>query len=144
MIEELLPAVKSGRIWTDRFTRFEYRQAFQEYVNKYSEMFIKEISSYSSMDVFSDAFIGLIAGAIKKERFFSRSACRIDCKMTIVAFLCPMLEKKLGKEFAEAICSSWNNEFSGECISSTDYESLLNGFRNSVLGIDFENKHNNV
>ena len=140
MTEDLVIAVRCKRKWIDRFTRFEYREAFAEYKSLYAEAFLCELEK-SSPEEFADKYIGLISDSISKERFFGRASCRVDCQMTIITFLCPMLESIDASAYASSICTRWNKEFKDEKVSSTDYNTLLNGFRNSVLGIDLENKH---
>ena len=143
-MEELLKAIRRGRPWIDSFTRFTYRDAFSQYRIKYEPVYVGAAQAYASMERLAGELVEAIEAAWKKEKFWNRSAARVDDKMMLVAYLTPMLlasQETRCHELAEAICAAWNEKFPENAYKTADYETLLNGFRNTIMGFDFAGKH---
>ena len=145
-MEELLKAIRHGRPWINSFTRFAYRDAFAEYRTTYEPVYAGAVQAYDSPEKLANELVDAIEAGWKKERFWNRSAARVDDKMMLVAYLTPML---LGSrevrchDLAQAICDAWNRKFPQNTYETADYDTLINGFRNSIMGFDFEGKHIN-
>ena len=143
-MEELLKAIRHGRPWIDSFTRFAYRDAFAEYRTTYEPIYVGAAQAYESPEKLAHALVDAIEAGWKKERFWNRSAARVDDKMMLVAYLTPMLlgsQEARCHDLARAICDAWNRKFPQNTYETADYDALLNGFRNSIMGFDFEGKH---
>ena len=144
MMEELLKAIRHGRSWIDSFTRFAYRDAFGQYRVMYEPVYVGAVQAYESMEKLAVEIVEAIGAGWKKEKFWNRSAARVDDKMMLVAYLTPMLlasQEVRCHELAEEICKAWNENFPENTYKTADYDTLLNGFRNSIMGFDLEGKH---
>ena len=145
-MEELLKAIRHGRPWIDSFTRFAYRDAFNQYRAMYEPVYVGAVQAYESMEKLAQEIVDAIETGWKKEKFWNRSAARVDDKMMLVAYLTPMLlasQEVRCHELAAAICTAWNEKFPQNTYETADYATLLDGFRNSIMGFDFEGKHYN-
>ena len=143
-MEELLKAIRHGRPWIDSFTRFAYRDAFNQYRTMYEPVYVGAVQAYESMEKLAQEIVDAIETGWKKEKFWNRSAARVDDKMMLVAYLTPMLlasQEVRCHELAAAICGAWNEKFPQNTYETADYDTLLDGFRNSIMGFDFEGKH---
>ena len=143
-MEELLKAIRHGRPWIDSFTRFAYRDAFSQYRTTYEPVYVGAVQAYESPEKLAGEIVDAIVAGWKKERFWNRSAARVDDKMMLVAYLTPMLlasQEVRCHDLARAICDAWNREFPQNTYETADYDALINGFRNSIMGFDFEGKH---
>lgn len=144
-MEELLEAVLHGEQWLDGFTRYSYRETFSRYRLRFSDVFLYAAKNTPS-DELSSAFIEGIEASIKKAGPFKRGAHKVNIKMMMVSFLGPMLlslKEPACTELAEGLCSAWNRRWPGDEYGVSDYETILNGFRHSIMGIDMEGKHLN-
>ena len=141
MNNEMVKAIVCGRKWTDKFTRYEYREAFLEYYKSFGRAAEKAASEAGSAKVFASELVELVQKAIESEHFFNRGAARADSCMTLVAYFCPMLEKLGLKEYSDSLCNAWNKVFPKRPVASESFETILGGFRHSIMGIDLENKH---
>lgn len=143
-MEELLKAIRRGRPWIDSFTRFAYRDAFSRYRTVYEPVYAGAVQAYESMEKLAGEIVDAVEAAWKKEKFWNRGAARVDDKMMLVAYLTPMLlasQEVRCHELAAAICRAWNERFPENTYKTADYEAILNGFRNSIMGFDFAGKH---
>jgi len=143
MIDSLLRAIRRGKPWIDRFTRYGYREAFQEYRTEYEELFRLALQSVEPSEL-AEKLVEAIEKEWKAEHFWNRAKARVDDKMVIVSYLTPMLlgsrEERCGA-LAVELCRVWNERFPKDPYCMADYDRLMNGFRRSILGIDLEHKH---
>ena len=143
-MEELLKAIRHGRSWINSFTRFAYRDAFGQYRTAYEPVFVGAVQAYESAEKLAGEIVDAIEAGWQKERFWNRSAARVDDKMMLVAYLTPMLlasQETRCHQLAAAICQAWNRKFPKNTYETADYETVLDGFRNSIMGFDLEGKH---
>lgn len=140
MNETLLTAVTQTKPWLNRFTRFEYRKAFAEYTALYGEAYRQAIAAEDPV-VLADAVLDGLEAYWKKLFFLNRAAARIDCRQVVIVYLSPMLCKQGEEAFCEILRQRWAKRWPDTEYRVTSYEKLLNGFRNSVLGIDLAGKH---
>ena len=85
-----------------------------------------------------------LEAAWKKQRFWNRTAVRIDEKRVIVTFLAPMLLEEpdpMCGRLAGMLRQGWADRWPKEAYQMTTYAVLKSGFRNTILGIDLERKH---
>lgn len=144
MTEQLLEAIKEGKPWLDNFTRYNYREAFRKYCDKYEMLYRATLHNSSSPNDLAQKIVQGIEDGWKKERIWNRGAARVNDKMMVIAYLTPMLLAS-GEEachaLAEAICQCWCRRWPENTYQTASFDTLLRGFRHSVLGIDFEGKH---
>ena len=145
-MEELLQAIRHGRPWIDSFTRFAYRDAFGQYRTRFEPVYAGAVQAYESVEKLAGQIVDGIEMGWQRERFWNRSAARVDDKMMLVAYLTPMLlasQEVRCHDLAQAICAAWNKKFPENPYETADYAAILDGFRNSIMGFDFESKHIN-
>ena len=143
-MEELLQAIRHGRSWIDRFTRFAYRDAFHQYRNTYEPVYMGAVQAYESMEKLAEEIVDAIEAGWKREKFWNRSAAKVDDKMVLVVYLTPMLlasREVRCHELAQALRAAWNAKFPGNEYSIASYEELIDGFRNTIMGFDLAGKH---
>lgn len=148
MSQELLDAVQTGRTWLDRFTRREYPKAFKEYVERFAPAYVEAVRSAAgdeeSLWALADGFLDGLAEGWKRQRFWNRSAVKVNEKQMMVDYLSPMLlglEETDCPRFAEVLRERWAARWPKDEYQLASYEALRGGFRNSILGIDFAGKH---
>lgn len=142
-MEPLLRAVTDGKKWVDGFTRYGYREAFERYCALY-EADYASAARESEPDALAETLLDALEQHWKRQRFWSRAAERADGKMVVVTYLTPMLLRAREPRcapFAEALCKAWNARWPDDAYRTAEYETILGGFRHTVLGIDLENKH---
>ena len=145
-MEELLKAIHHGRPWIDSFTRFAYRDAFNQYRTLYEPVYVGAVQAYSSVEKLAQEIVAAVEESWKKERFWNRSAAKVDDKMMLVAYLTPMLlasQETRCHELAKSLCAAWNEKFPENQYATTDYDGIVGGFRNTIMGFDFAGKHIN-
>ena len=139
-----LDALKKNRPWVNRFTRFDYREAFQDYRDVYEKTCRLQLSEMQDYVFGASAFMDELEQHWKKQFFFNRTAERVDCRMTAVSYFIPMLllcDEERARVFAEALKQERESRYPKEKLGISDYETILNGFRFSILGVDIERKH---
>ena len=142
-MERLLRAVADGKEWVDSFTRYGYRRAFERYCALYAADYAAAARDGDPDDL-SAALLDALAESWRKLRLWNRAAARSDSKMVVVTYLTPMLlraEEPCCRQLALALCREWNARWPGDAYCTAPFETIVNGFRHSVLGIDLENKH---
>ncbi len=148
MSAELLAAIQTGRTWLDRFTRREYPKAFREYTERfapvYGEAVQKTGGDEAALQALAEEILDGLADGWKRQRVWNRAAVKVNEKQMMVDYLSPML---LGMEdtdcprFAELLRDRWAARWPKDAYSIVSYARIAGGFRNSILGIDFANKH---
>lgn len=141
MNETLLSAITITKPWLQRFTRFAYREAFAEYTKQYGELYRQEIDGTMDPGILAESLLDGLQAHWKKQLLWNRTAARIDCRQMVILYLSPMLMKQGEEEFSELLRQRWSERWPDTEYRVSSYEKLLNGFRNSVLGIDLANKH---
>lgn len=142
-VEGLCAAVQEAKRYLDQFNRREYRKAFQGYTERFGPLYMEAVRAAEPADVAAAILDGLEAGW-RRQRFWNRSAVRVNEKQMMVDFLSPML---LGLEepkcalLAEALREGWALRWPKDAYRITDYGTIQNGFRNAILGIDLANRH---
>lgn len=143
-MEELLKAIRHGRSWIDRFTRFAYRDAFNQYCTTYEPIYIGAVQAYESVEKLAGEMVDAIEAGWKQEKFWNRSAAKVDDKMVLVVYLTPMLlrsQEVRCHELAQELRTAWNEKFPGDGYDIASYEELIDGFRNTIMGFDLAGKH---
>lgn len=148
MNSELLDAVQTGRTWLDRFTRREYPKAFQEYVERFSPLYLDAVqaagSEETALNALADSFLDGLEAGWKGQRFWNRSAVKVNEKQMMVDYLSPMLlglEETDCPRFAQVLRDRWAARWPKDPYQLATYGEIKNGFRNAILGIDLANKH---
>ncbi len=142
-MERLLCAVIDGREWVDGFTRYGYREAFERYCALYEADYARAACE-TEPDALACALLDALAEKWKRKRLWNRAAARADSKMVVVVYLTPMLlraKEPRCANLAHSLCEAWNARWPDDAYRTAEYESILSGFRHSILGIDLENKH---
>lgn len=144
MYEQLINALSPSKYWVNSFTRYEYRQAFQQYSDSFSFMYIEALRQVSDMTTFTNSYLDAVETHWKNIHFWNRAATKVDEKMVVVSYLTPMLLNANDPScslFSNELCRLWNNRFPNNTYQTASYEQLLEGFRHSILGLDMESKH---
>ena len=142
-MDELLEAIRHGKPWLDSFTRYAYREAFGQYRQEFSRRYMEAAAAAETPESLARALVDGIEKSWKQEHFWNRSAAKVDDKMMLVAYLTPMLLSS-GEQcaaLAQALCRTWNSRWPDRAYETADYDTILNGFRHSIMGIDVESKH---
>ena len=103
------------------------------------------LPSIPQLEALAEALVRGIEDGWKKERFWNRAAARVNDKMMLIDYLTPMLlasQEESCHDLAQALCEQWNRRWPENTYRTATYEALLNGFRHSIMGIDFAGKHN--
>lgn len=140
MNELLLSAITQTKPWLNRFTRFEYRKAFAEYTDLFGESY-RQVIAAQGAEAFAETLLDALDAYWKKQHFWNRAAARVDCRQMVIVYLSPMLMKLGEEDSCEALRLCWAKRWPDREYRVSSYEKLLNGFRNSVLGIDLAGKH---
>lgn len=141
-MSSLANAIIKGKSWIQRFTRYEYRDAFKEYKEQHFSDCYTEISGSDDLKELALCLTEELDASVARMFFLNRAGARVDIKMMIVSFFVPMLlENKECLSFCEIFRDTWNERKPEDKFEISDYEKILNGFRHSILGIDLERKH---
>lgn len=146
MTQELLEAIVKAHPWTVRFTRYEYREAFQAYTQCYAPLYARAAAQTEDISALADEIVDALAQQRAGLRFWSRSATVAEQKTVTVCYLTPMLlqaEEVRCRELAYALRDKWRERWPSDGYETADFATLADGFRRSVMGIDLANKHLN-
>lgn len=134
-------AVTNGHKWVEKFTRYEYRETFDQYRQTFENAVTEEILNCPDTGVLCETFLKELEVSRKKVRFWNRSTTAMEEKMTIVTYFVPMLlksqEEKV-KTFSEVFRNHWIKRFPNDPFDCTSYDVLISGFRHTILGIDVD------
>ena len=75
MTEQLLEAIKEGKPWLDNFTRYNYREAFRKYCDKYEMLYRAALHNSSSPNDLAQKIVQGIEDGWKKGAHLE-SRCR--------------------------------------------------------------------
>ena len=143
MKQELLAAVCEYKQWTQRFTRRDYPDAFQEYVQQYGLLFAQALQEAASPDALANDFLDGLEIGWKNQRFWNRSAVQAAEKRMVVIYLTPMLlsmDETRCPEFARHLQVVWFQRRPTDAYELADFQKLYDGFSNSILGIDLSGR----
>lgn len=145
---ELCTAVTEARVYLDRFTRHSFVAAFREYTERFGPLYMQAVrdsgGSETALRAMADALLEELEHGWKLQRVWNRSAVRVNEKQMLVDYLSPMLEgleEPLCGEFARILCAAWAERWPKDTYRIASYAEIRDGFRNTILGIDFSNKH---
>ena len=142
MNEELLLAVQDCQVWLELFERRTYKKAFLRYRERYSAAFQEMFRICSTEEMLTSAadwMLTELEKGWKRQRFWNRSAVRLDQKQMMIAYLSPMLlamEDPAGPHFAELLRDTWAARWPKDAYEITSFEKLGKGFHNAVFGIE--------
>ena len=142
-MEELLKAVQNGKLWIDQFNRVSYKKAFDHYKEVFGWIFINAVNKADSLDSLAKGFVDAIEAGWSKKLFFNRGGAKVDDKLMLTFYLTPMLlslDNEKCSNFAEKINKAWSEKFPKESFTIADYETIANGFTNTIMGIDMDKK----
>lgn len=145
MMTELLDAIVRAHPWTVRFTRYEYREAFQEYSRRYAPLYAAAAQT-EDVSVLAGEIIDALAQHRAGLHFWNRGAATAEQKTVTVCYLTPMLLQSVEphcRELAYALCEKWREKWPTDAYEAADFATLADGFRRSIMGIDLANKHLN-
>ena len=145
MMPELLDAIVRAHPWTVRFTRYEYREAFQEYSRCYAPLYAAAAQT-EDVSVLAGEIVDALAQRRAGLRFWNRGAATAEQKSVTVCYLTPMLLQSAEphcRELAYALCEKWREKWPTDAYEAADFATLVDGFRHSIMGIDLANKHLN-
>lgn len=140
MSAPLLAAIQNGKLWLDRFTRLEYRKAFQAYLGTHGEACRALIENSADLPRLAEETLDELEAARKKLRFWNRGETIFDEKQTVIKYFAPMLLELGCQEFAEIFRDCWNRRWPKDPYEHTTYEQLSKSFVNVILGIAMPNK----
>lgn len=142
MNEELLFAVQDSGTWLELFVRRTYKKAFLRYRETYAEAFgqmLRICSSEEMLQSAADWMLTELEKGWKRQRFWNRSAARLDQKQMVIAYLSPMLlamEDPAGARFANILRDGWAARWPKDAYEIAPFEKLAKGFHNAVFGIE--------
>lgn len=145
MMSELLDAIVRAHPWAARFTRYEYREAFQEYSRRYAPLYAAAAQT-EDVSVLAGEIVDALAQRRAGLHFWNRGAATVEQKTVTVCYLTPMLfqsEEPRCCELAYALCEKWREKWPADAYETADFATLADGFRRSIMGIDLANKHLN-
>lgn len=133
-------AIQKGRRWLDRFTRWEYRKAFPEYVNTHWEACRLQLEEHrNNPEALAEQVLDQLADGRKKMRLWNRGAEIFDEKQTVIKYLCPMLLQKGEEEFARQLRAAWCRRWPKDPFEIAGFEELDKSFVNVIMGITLKN-----
>ena len=135
MTETLKNSVCNSFAWTKHFNRSDYAAAFQSYCEQYAAVY-REAASKTDAAALAEELLESMEKRRSKLLPWRRNAARVDDKMLLLTFLGPMLLSlgEEGKALAEALRNGWRSHYTGERYELAEYETILDGFNNSVMG----------
>jgi len=142
MNEELLLAVQDAESWLELFDRRTYKKAFLRYRERYAAAFGEMFRICSNEEMLrsaADWMLTELEKGWKRQRFWNRSAARLDQKQMIIAYLSPMLlamDDPAGKHFAELLRDGWSARWPKDAYDIAPFEKLGKGFHNAIFGIE--------
>lgn len=149
-LQELKKAVTEARPYLDRFTRHTYEEAFREYTERFGQLYIQAVRETDGTDTalraLADALVDEMESGWSRQRPWNRGAVRVNEKLMIVEYLSPMLqglEEPLCGRLAAVLCAVWGERRPKDLYRIGSYAELRDGFRNSILGIEFGSRHIN-
>ena len=142
MNEELLLAVQNSKSWLDLFDRRFYKKAFRAYQDQYAAAFREVFRICSTEEMLASAaewMVTELEKGWKRQRFWNRSAVRLDCKQMIIVYLSPMLlamEEPEGPRFAQLLREAWAKRCPKDVYDVATFEKLAKGFHHAILGVE--------
>ena len=140
MSSPLTAAIQNGRPWLDRFTRLEYRKAFQSYLAQHGEHCSQLIRNSADLRRLAEETLDELEDSRKKLWFWNRGEVVFDEKQTVIKYFAPMLLEMGFEEFAEIFRDCWNRRWPKDPYEHATYEQLLKSFVHVILGIAMPNK----
>ena len=136
----IVTAIRSGRQWLDRFTRFDYRKAFKEYTAMYWEPCRLQLEEgREDLTALADQVIRDLEEGHRKARFWDRGTIRFDEKQTIIKYFCPMLLESGEEDFAKELQEAWSRRWPKDSFGIASYEDLYRSFVNVIMGVTLKN-----
>ena len=146
--DELCAAVTEARTYLDRFTRHSFVMAFREYTERFGPAVYAGVresdGSETALRAMADALLDELERGWKRQRPWNRGAVRVNEKQMMVDYLSPMLqglEEPLCGDLARLLCAAWAERWPKDLYRIASFSEIRDGFRNSILGIDFSSKH---
>ena len=136
----IVSAIRSGRHWLDRFTRFDYRKAFKEYTAAYWESCRVQLDAgREDLTALAEQVIRELEEGHRKARFWDRGTIRFDEKQTVIKYFCPMLLDKGEEAFAKELQEAWSRRWPKDGFGIASYEDLYRSFVNVIMGVTLKN-----
>ena len=142
MNKEMLLAVQDSGRWLELFERRTYRKAFQRYQERYApeyEQMLRICTDEAMLQSAADWLLTELEKGWKRQRFWNRTAARLDQKQMIIVYLSPMLlamENPAGARFAQVLRDGWAQRWPKDSYQMEPFEKLMKGFHNAILGIE--------
>ena len=135
MTETLKNSVANSFAWTKYFNRSDYAAAFRNYCAQFSAAYAEAITKIDTADL-AEALIVYMEERREKLLPWRRKAAKVDDKMLLLTFVGPMLLSlgEEGRALAEALRDEWQECYEGETYEIAGYETIVDGFNNSVMG----------
>lgn len=146
MLEQAAAMFDNRRELTKRLKRKKYEENMEVFRSEYGEV-LAEMTAHTESAADKEAAAGEVAAAFTDavhNAFASpkngkiKGYLQVDLNLFMIYYVFPALlltEHEDANLIAEAICKAWNKRFSDCNIRYTDYETLLEGFRNKIFGI---------
>lgn len=137
----IVAAIQKGRRWLDRFTRWEYRKAFPEYVQTHWERCRRQLEEHrDDPAALAEQVLDELEDSRKKMRFWNRGADIFDEKQTVIKYLCPMLLQEHEEAFACALRDAWCQRWPRDPFEIAGFEELNRSFVNVIMGITLKDE----
>ena len=142
MNEEMLLAVQDSARWLDLFERRTYRKAFRRYQEQFAQQYqemLRICTDEAMLQSAADWLLTELERGWKRQRFWNRTAARLDQKQMIIVYLSPMLlamEDPAGARFAQVLRDSCEARWPKDSYQMEPFEKLVNGFHHAILGIE--------
>ena len=136
----IVSAIREGRPWLDRFTRWDYRKGFRDYTAAFWEPCRAQLEAgRSDISALAEETVRELEESYRKARFWNRSTLRFDDKQVIIKYLCPMLLAQGQEAFAKALQEAWSRRWPKDSFGIASYEDLDKSFVNVIMGIPLKN-----
>lgn len=140
-LEMLCRAVQETRPWMDDFRKRTYEKAFQAYTDRFGPCCleaVREAGEEGLQSLAGEILDGIEAGW-RRQRPWNRAAVRASEKQMAVDYLSPML-LELPEPLCQALCEflreEWAARWPKDAYGIASYQQLMEGFRDTVLGIE--------
>lgn len=142
-MQRLLKAISHGKPWLDQFNRCDYENAFGQYRALHEAAFVSAVQTGRSPEQMAEELLDAVEESWKRERFWNRKIAHVNDKMMLIVYLTPLLlatREMRCAELAQAICAAWKRRFPGDGYELSEYDKIADGFRNSIMGFDLDNR----
>lgn len=138
MFEDMRPMLK-------RLKKTSYEKNTEKFIERYSSI-IQEMINYveasdqkkASAKKICKEFTGEVKNKFSSPKGKINSGVQADLNLFMIFYVFPTILKSSSSEskmITETLCNQWREEFKGNDINYTDYDTLHKSFRDKIFGI---------